>query len=127
MDEARMVFAESAERILESLSYGRVGEAVKWLTDLIYYASLKGLERQYVELLRAILGEIERGPGALKRRFARSLNAALDKMIWGSEAVYVGELVSAVERVKREALAAHYAPPEDLRRRAIMIVEEVFK
>lgn len=127
MEEAREVFAEATARILEAISFRRVGEAVKWLTDLIYYASLKGYEKQYVELFRAVLREIEGEPIAFKRKFAHSLNTALDKIIRGSEAVYVGELVSVVEKVKNDALAPYYAPLPELKRRASRIVDEVFK
>lgn len=123
--EPREVFLYATTRILDAMSKNRYGEAVKWLADLIYYASLKGMDDAYLKLLDKILMEVEGKEDRFLRGFVESLNRRLDGMKWGSEAPTVGELVEKAEKLKTYRLGKHLVPPETLRREAEKILREV--
>jgi hypothetical protein len=127
MAEARAVFVEAVSRALQAISRGRSAEAVRWMTDLMYYACLNGLEDQYVKLFEKVVDEVESSPVSFRTRFAESLNSHLEKIRLGPEATYLRDLVDRVEAVKKARLVKYLAPPEELVRVASKIVDEVLR
>jgi hypothetical protein len=127
MAEARPVFTEAVSRALQAISKGRSAEAVRWMTDLMYYACLNGLEDQYVKLFEKIVDEVEASPASFRTRFAESLNSHLEKIRLGPEATYLRGLADRVEAVKKARLGKYLAPPEEFVKKALKIVEEALK
>jgi len=123
--EPRQVLLDATARILEALSKGRSGEAVKWLTDLMYYTSMKGMDEAYLKLFDRITREVERRPETFCRRFAESLNTTLEKMKRGSEAAFLGETLVKAEKLKMDRLGRYVTSPEVFKRRARIILREV--
>lgn len=118
------VLLEATARVLEAIYRGRHGEAARWLADLAYYASAKGMEEAYLRLLERLLSEAERGPGGLPRRLAEALDSRLERMREGPERLFLSELLQRAEEVKVRVLGRHMAPPETLKREAMRILKE---
>jgi hypothetical protein len=123
--EPREVLLDATSRILQAFSKRRVSEAVRWLTDLMYYASMKDLDEQYLKLFDRVIREVEKQPESFRVRFAESLNTTLDRMKRGSEAFYLHETLAKAEKLKMERLEEYITPPAEFKRRASRILREV--
>ncbi|MEM1750728.1 MAG: hypothetical protein QW088_07420 [Desulfurococcaceae archaeon] len=121
----RDVFLHATIRILDALSRNSYGEVAKWLIDLMYYAGVHGLNEAYMRLLEKVLSEVEVRDTRFQRGFVESINRRLEDMKRGSEALFLGELIDGAERIKFEKFRKYLAPPEDIRRKAQRILEEV--
>jgi len=125
--EPKQVLLEATAKILEALSKDRASEAIKWLTDLMYYASIKNMDDVYLKLFDRIIREAEKKPESFCIRFAESLNTALERMKRGSEASVLGETLVRAERLKMERLEEYLTPPEAFKRKASKILKEVLE
>jgi len=101
-----------------------MSEAIKWLTDLMYYSSMKGLEDEYMKTFEFILREVERQPKPFPERFAESLNRKLEDISMGSEAVYLRRLLDGAEEVKREKLGKYLTVEKEIREKVKRFLEK---
>jgi len=133
LTERRVVFEEATERILEAYYKRRPGDAARWATDLIYYASLEGLIGEYVRLMDTILSEYFLKEPDFAVRFIVRFNDILDKMKRGSEYAFVAEALEEVERLKEGKMIPEVErmgyrvprPPKDLRDRVSKLIDRV--
>jgi len=125
--EPKQVLLEATAKILEALSKDRASEAIKWLTDLMYYASVKNMDEVYLKLFDRVIREAEKKPEAFCTRFAESLNTTLERMKRGSEAAVLGETLVRAERLKMDRLEEYLTPPETFKRKALKILKEVLE
>jgi hypothetical protein len=131
--ERRVVFEEVTERILEAYYKRRPGDAVRWATDLIYYASLEGLVGEYIRLIDTILSEYFLKEPDFAVRFIVRFNDRLDKMRKGSEYAVVAEALEEIERFKEGKMIPEVErmgyriprPPKDLRERVSKLLDRV--
>jgi hypothetical protein len=117
-------FTEAVERCMRALSRRRMGEAIKWVTDLMYYSSMRGLEDEYMKTFEFILREVERQPMPFPERFAESLNRKLEDISMGSEAVYLRRLLDGAEEVKREKLGKYLTVEKEIREKVKRFLEK---
>jgi hypothetical protein len=131
--EHRVVFEEATERILEAYYKRRPGDAAKWATDLIYYASLNGLVGEYVRLMDMIFSEYFLKDPDFAVRFVVRFNNIIDRMRKGPEYAYVARALEEIERFKEGRMRPEVErmgyrvprPPKDLRERASELVGRV--
>lgn len=125
--EPKQVLLEATAKILEALSKDRASEAIRWLTDLMYYASIKNMDDVYLKLFDRVIREAEKKPEAFCTRFAESLNTVLERMKRGSEATVLGETLLRAEKLKMDRLEEYLTPPEAFKRKALKILKEVLE
>jgi hypothetical protein len=131
--EPRAVFEWVTERILEAYYKRRPGDAAKWATDLIYYASLEGLVGEYVRLMDMIFSEYFLKEPDFAVRFVVRFNDIIDRMREGPEYAYVAKALEEIERFKEGRMIPEVErmgyrvprPPKDLRERASELVSRV--
>jgi hypothetical protein len=131
--EHRVVFEEATERILEAYYKRRPGDAARWATDLIYYASLEGLVGEYVKLIETIFSEYFLKEPDFAVRFTVRFNDVVDKMKKGPEYAYVAKALEEIERFKEGRVIPEVErmgyrvprPPKDLRERVSELVDRV--
>jgi len=131
--EHRIVFEEVTERILEAYYKRRPGDAVRWATDLIYYASAEGLVGEYVKLLDAIFSEYFLKEPDFAVRFVVKYNDIIDRMRRGPEYEFVAKALEEIERFKEGRMIPEVErmgyrvprPPKDLRERVSKLIDRV--
>jgi hypothetical protein len=131
--EHRAVFEVATERILEAYYKRRPGDAARWATDLIYYASQEGLIGEYVRLMDTIFSEYFLKEPDFAVRFVVKYNDILDRMRMGPEYVYVAKALEEIERFKESKMIPEVErrgyrvprPPKDLRERVSKLIDRV--
>ena len=121
------VFLEALARSLKALYMKRTSEAVKWIADLIYYASLRRLDEEYIRLFDKVLLEVERQPPPIPTRFAESLNRTFEDMKEGSEYTYISKILDRAEELKMGKMREYIVTPEEFKRKAKKILDEILK
>jgi hypothetical protein len=125
--EHEPVFLEATSRFLRALSMRRMSEAIKWLTDLMYYASLEGLDDQYLKLYDRMLREVDKMPPPFPERFTESLDRVLDKIMMGSEYALIGGTLDKALKLKMDRMGKYVTTPEEFKRKAKKILDEILK
>jgi hypothetical protein len=131
--EHRVVFEEAVERILAAYYKRRPGDATRWATDLIYYASQEGLIREYVRLMDTIFSEYFLKEPDFAVRFIVKYNDIIDRMKRGPEYAFVAEALEEVERFKEGRMIPEVErmgyriprPPKDLKERVSKLLDRV--
>jgi hypothetical protein len=133
LSERRVVFEEAVERILAAYYKRRPGDATRWATDLIYYASLEGLVEEYVRLIDTIFSEYFLKEPDFAVRFVVKYNDIIDRMRMGPEYVYVARALEEIERFKESRMIPEIErmgyrvprPPKDLKERVSKLIDRV--
>jgi hypothetical protein len=131
--ERRVVFEEVTERILEAYYKRRPGDAARWATDLIYYASLEDLIGEYIMLMDTIFSEYFLKEPDFAVRFIIRYNDIVDRMRKGPEYAYVAKALEEIERFKEGKMMPEVErrgyrvprPPKDLRERVSKLIDKV--
>jgi hypothetical protein len=131
--EHRVVFEEVTEKILEAYYKRRPGDAARWATDLIYYASKEDLIGEYVRLMDMIFSEYFLKEPDFAVRFVVRFNDIIDRMRKGPEYVYVVKALEEVEKLKEGRMIPEVErrgyrvprPPKDLKERVSKLIDRV--
>jgi len=123
--EPELVIRDLYARAFQALYTGRVSESARYINDLMIYMSVKNMDKEFLELFKVFLREVEKQPERICASFTKSLDNSLMKVTSGTLAAVVGELASNVEKLKIERLERYITPPKEYMDRAEKILKKV--
>lgn len=124
MAEVDPVLREAIAKYLAAIYRGVTSEAVKWITDLMYYKD----DPEYLKIFEKLVEEAEKRLSRPKiERFAERLDETLERMLSGPECNFESfrTLVQETVKLKERKLGKYIRPPEEFLRRAERILSEV--
>lgn len=126
-EEAKQTFAYAVLKIYSALNYGSTGDMVRWITDLLIYASYYGYDKYFMDIFKRILDDVSTRPEHFQMRFTRYLDSKLNDMITRSEGAIVGKLARKAADIKEKKFKEYITPSKKIKEQVDSIINEVFK
>lgn len=126
-EEVKQTFTYAVLRIYSALSYGSAGDMVRWITDLLRYASYYGYDKYFMDVFKRILDDVSTRPEHFQMRFARYLDSRLNDMITRPEGAIVGKLARKAADIKEKKFKEYITPSKKIKEQVDSIINEVFK
>lgn len=126
-EEAKQTFTYAVLKIYNALAYGNTGDMIRWITDLLIYASYYGYDKYFLDVFKRILDDVSTKPEHFQMRFARYLNSRLNDMITKPEGAIVGKLALKAADIKEKKFKEYIIPSKKIKEQVDSIINEVFK